>query len=231
MDNIKIIRDEVTKLLSTDDSGHGMDHVNRVCKLALSLIDDDTNRELVSAIALLHDADDYKLFGKEFSDNLTNTKMILSKTEFTENEKELIINSVKTIGFSKRISGITPNIREAMIVSDADMLDAIGVIGILRTYHYVITHGNIFFDKNKFPILNIDAETYKAKENDTAVNHIFEKILKLKNLMLTDKGRNEALRRYNFVLNFLVEYFYEEDVPEWQEYLNSYIKNNKIKNI
>ena len=76
MDNIKIIIDEVTKLLSADDSGHGMDHVNRVCRIALSISGDSINKELVSAIALLHDVDDYKLFGMEYSNNLTNTQMI-----------------------------------------------------------------------------------------------------------------------------------------------------------
>ena len=87
MDNIKIIIDEVTKLLSADDSGHGMDHVNRVCRIALSISEDIINKELVSAIALLHDADDYKLFGIDCSNNLTSTNMILTKTSFTEKEK------------------------------------------------------------------------------------------------------------------------------------------------
>lgn len=227
MDNIKIIIDEVTKLLSTDDSGHGMDHVNRVCRIALSISEDDINKELVSAIALLHDADDYKLFGKEYSNNLTNTQMILSKTTFTVEEKKIIMDSIKTIGYSKRISGITPTMKEAMVVSDADMLDAMGAIGILRSYHYNITHGNPFFDKDDFPLLEIDADTYKSKTKGTVVNHIFEKILKLKELMLTNKGKEESLRRYNFIINFLNEYFYEEDVFELQEYLNNYTKRHK----
>ena len=154
MDNLSIIVDEVTKLLSVDDSGHGMDHVNRVCRIALSISEDNINKELVSAIALLHDADDYKLFGIDCSNNLTNTKMILSKTSFTIEEKKIIMDSIKTIGYSKRMSGITPNIKEAMVVSDADMLDAMGAIGILRSHHYNITHGNSFFDKDCFPHSN-----------------------------------------------------------------------------
>ncbi len=225
MDNIKIIIDEVTKLLGNDDSGHGMDHVNRVCRIALSISDDDIDKDLVAAIALLHDADDYKLFGMEYSNNLTNTQMILSKTSFTEDEKKKILDSIRTIGYSKRLSGITPSIKEAMIVSDADMLDAMGVTGILRSYHYNITHGNPFFDKDTFPLLEIDADKYKSKTKGTVVNHIFEKLLKLKDLMLTEKGKKESIRRYNFIIDFLNEYFYEEDVSVWQEYLNEYIKN------
>ena len=227
MDNIKIIIDEVTKLLSADDSGHGMDHVNRVCRIALSISEDSINKELVSAIALLHDVDDYKLFGMEYSNNLTNTQMILSKTAFTEEEKKIIIDSIKTIGYSKRISGITPTINEAMVVSDADMLDAMGAIGILRSYHYSITRGNPFFDKDAFPILDLDADKYKSNTKGTVVNHIFEKLLKLKDLMLTEGGKEESLRRYSFIINFLNEFFYEEDVPEWQDYLNNYTKLRK----
>ena len=109
-----------------------MDHIDRVCKLSLTLSDSNTNKELLLSIALLHDVDDYKLFGIESSNDLTNAKKILSKTSFNEEEKNIIINSIKTIGYSKRISKIVPNIKEAMIVSDADMLDAMGAIGILR---------------------------------------------------------------------------------------------------
>ena len=112
-------------------------------------------------------------------------------------------------------------------MSDADMLDAMGAIGILRSYHYNITHGNPFFDKDDFPLLDLDVEKYKSKKTGTVVNHIFEKLLKLKDLMLTEKGKEESLRRYNFFINFLSEYFIEEDVPEWQEYLNNYIKKYK----
>ena len=227
MDNNKIIIDEVTKLLSVDNSGHGMDHVNRVRRIALSISGDNVNKELVSAIALLHDADDYKIFGMEYADNLTNTQMILSKTSFTVEEKKIIMDSIKTIGYSKRIAGITPTIKEAMVVSDADMLDAMGAIGILRSYHYNITHGNLFFDKDVFPVLDLDVDKYKSKKTGTVVNHIFEKLLNLKDLMLTEKGKEESLRRYSFFINFLSEFFIEENVPEWQEYLDNYIKKYK----
>ncbi len=224
MSNLKIITNEVQKLLSLDDSGHGMDHIDRVCKIAQSISEENVNKEIVSAIALLHDVDDYKLFGLKSSEELTNAKIILSKTSFDEKEKELIIDSIKTIGYSKRLSGVIPTIKEAMVVSDADMLDAMGAIGILRSFHYNISHMNPFFDKNDFPILEMDANMYKSKTKGTVVNHIFEKILRLKDLMLTNKGKEESLRRYNFVIKFLEEFFYETDVPEWQKYLEKYIE-------
>ncbi len=225
MSNIKIIREEVTKLLNSDNSGHGMEHINRVCKIAVSIIDDSSNKELVEAIALLHDVDDYKLFGDECSKNLTNTKKILSQTNFREKEKNLILNSIKTIGYSKRIDGVIPTIKEAMVVSDADMLDAMGAIGILRSYQYNIKHGNPFFDKESFPNIDMKSKEYKRKGKGSVVNHIFEKLLKLKDLMLTENGKNLAKRRFDFLILFLHEYFEEEDASEWQEYLKDYLKN------
>ena len=224
MNNIEIIKEEVSKLLNEDNSGHGMEHVNRVHKIALSIKDENSNLDLISAISLLHDADDYKLFGIESAKNLTNTKKILSKTNFNKREKDIIINSVNTIGYSKRMSGVIPNIKEAMIVSDADMLDAIGAVGLLRSHQYNIAHGNPFFVRDEFPNLDLNSEEYKNKKRGTVVNHIFEKLMKLKDLMLTENGKKEAKRRHEFLIYFLKEYFYEENAIEWQEYLEKYIK-------
>lgn len=225
MDNIKTISEEVEKLLSYDNSGHGMDHVNRVVNIAITIAKkENANIDLVSATALLHDVDDYKLFGEDCSKNLTNAKVILGKTNFNDDEKSIIINSIKTIGYSKRLDGIVPQLLEAKIVSDADMLDGMGIVGILRSYHYNISHNNPFFDKHLFPDINMDAVTYKQKKNGTVVNHIFEKILKLKDLMLTKAGKEEAERRYYIIVDFLKEYFYEENADEWIDYLYKYTK-------
>ena len=225
MDNINIIKKEVSLLLDSDNSGHGMDHIYRVVNIATDIAKQaNANIEIINAIALLHDADDYKIFGLENQKNLTNTKAILKKTNFSNDEKDNIISSVKTIGYSKRLEGITPQTLEAKIVSDADMIDAMGAIGILRSYHYNITHNNSFFDKDIFPVLNMDAKTYKNKEKGTVVTHLFEKIMKLKDYMLTEAGKKEALKRYNFIVSFLKEYFEEENALEWIDYLEKYIK-------
>ncbi len=226
MDNTLIIREEVTKLLDGDNSGHGMDHVNRVASIAERIAKkENANVDLAIAIALLHDADDYKLFGQDIADDLTNTKNILEKTGFNAEEKETILKSLKTIGYSKRLEGITPEILESKIVSDADMLDGMGAVGILRSYHYNISHGNLFFDKDEFPTLNMSASEYKKKHTGTVVTHIFEKILTLKDLMLTKEGKKEAKKRYDFIIGFLREYFEEENALEWINYLNEYIDN------
>lgn len=225
MNNIDIIKKEVTKLLETDKSGHGMDHINRVVVTSTDFAQkENANLELALAIAYLHDVDDYKLVGIDNAKNYTNTKKILSKTSFTDEEKNLIINGVKSIGYSKRIEGLIPSSIEAKIVSDADMLEAMGVIGILRTYQYSLKNNRPLFDENTFPREDIDANTYKQKQSSTVINHVFEKLLKLKDLMLTKSGQDESLIRHEFMIDFLDEYFNEINNYEWKDYLKRYLK-------
>ena len=229
MDNNEIIKVEATRLLDNENSGHNMDHIIRVENLAIKIaLKENANVEIARSIALLHDVDDYKLFGDESAKNLTNTNYILGLTTYNDDEKELIKAAVNSIGYSKRLAGITPESLEAKIVSDADMLDAIGANGLLRSYQYNIAHNNPIFDRNEFPTLDMDAETYKARNTGTVINHIFEKMLKLKDLMLTKTGYKEALVRHNFLIEFLRQFFYEEDAPEWTEYLDNYVRELKM---
>ena len=225
MNDITIIRNEVIKILDFDNSGHGMEHVYRVTSMAIDIAKiEKADIKIVSAIALLHDVDDYKLFGIEHEAELPNAKMILDKTSFNEEDKNLVFEGIKTIGYSKRLNGIIPNTIEAKVVSDADMLDAMGANGLLRIYQYNNNCNRPFFDKGIYPNLDMDSKTYKTRTDGTAINHIFEKILRLKDLMLTESGKKESLIRHQFIIDFLEEYFREENVPEWIDYLHRYVK-------
>ena len=227
MVNIDEIKKRVSGLLEKDDSGHAMDHINRVYELSLKFAqNENVNLDVVKLIALLHDVDDYKLFGKGNAENLTNAKMIMRNTNVLEGIQNEVLYSLKNIGYSKLLSGYRPTTIEGMIVSDADMCDALGVNGILRVYKYSIKNGKPFFDKNIFPIENMTADKYTRKCADTSVCHIFEKILKLKNLMLTESGKREAEKRHDIVVNVLYNLFEEENVPEWKEYLESFLDTN-----
>ncbi len=187
---IEEVRKQVCKLLDKDNSGHGMEHVNRVLNLSLKFAKTEkANKDVVALIALLHDVDDYKLFGIESAENLINAKKILDQCSITDNIKEQVLNAIKTIGYSKRLKGISPLTLEAMVVSDADMCEGIGATGILRSYQYNLSHNNLFFEKNIYPTLNMSANDYMAKKNGTVVTHMFEKLLKLKDLMLTNSGK------------------------------------------
>ena len=224
---IEKVKKEVEKLLNNDNSGHGMDHVNRVLNLSLKFAEKEkANKEIVSIIALLHDVDDYKLFGKESAINLTNAKTIMNNCNIDVEMQKQVIDSINNIGFGKRLKGLFPTSIEGKIVSDADMCDALGANGILRVYAFVQKKGTPFFDKSIYPTNNLN-EDYPKNAGKTGICHIFEKILKLKNLMLTDPGKEEALKRDKIVVDFLYNFFEEENEKEWLEYLNNYLKNRK----
>ena len=221
---IETARKLVEELMKNDDSGHGMEHINRVVDLAITFAEQEKcDKDIVALGALLHDVDDYKLFGVESQNNLTNTNIILDKLNLDEDIKNSVLDIVSKIGYSKYLNGIRPNTIEGMIVSDADMCDAIGVSGIIRTHKYTLKNGRVFFDKDKWPIDDIDASKYTRKVADTSVCHIFEKVLRLKNIMMTKSGKQEAILRHKFVVDFLRQLFREEKAYDWEEYLNNYL--------
>ena len=215
----------MTEILNSDNSGHGIDHVNRVLNLSLKFAHKEkANENIVTLIALLHDVDDYKLFGSKNAEKLTNAKNIMNTYQVSKEIQHQVLDELKCIGYSKSLKGIRPKTIEGKVVSDADMCDSLGVCGILRTYTYSLKKGKPFFNKNIFPIENIKANEYNTtKCAASSVNHVFEKILKLRDLMMTDYGRDEAKSRYQIVVDILYHLFEEESVPEWTEYLNQYL--------
>ena len=224
---IEEIKKQVSKLLDKDNSGHGMDHIERVLRLSLKFAEiEHANKEIVTLIALLHDVDDYKLFGMENAEKLTNAQNILSQCSITNKTKKQVLDAIKTIGYRKRLKGTKPISLEGMIVSDADMCDAIGSTGIIRSYQYNLANDKVFFDKTIYPKLNLSANDYMTKNVGTVVTHMFEKLLKLKDLMLTDSGKKEAINRHKIMVEFLYHFFEEENVPEWIEYLNNFLKSS-----
>ena len=222
---IEEVKEQVYKLLNKDNSGHGMDHINRVLNLSLKFADaEHANKEIVMLIALLHDVDDYKLFGIENAENLTNAKRIMSECAIDDEIQNKVCSELKCIGYSKLLEGFRPKTIEGQVVSDADMCDALGSNGILRVYTYSLKNGKPFFDRNIFPIEDMTADKYTKRCADSSVCHIFEKILKLKNLMITDSGKEEAKERHQIIVDFLYHLFNEENAPEWTKYLNEYLK-------
>lgn len=217
---------KVSDLLMADDSGHNMDHVMRVLRLATDFAKKEhADFEIVSYIALLHDVDDYKLFGMENAKKLPHARKILKECKVSQEKQELICSELTKLGYSTRLKGLVPNTLEGKIVSDADMCDALGVTGVIRTYQYSLKHGDSFFDKTIFPREILDATNYMKNTSSTSVCHLFEKILKLKGLMLTTAGKQEAQNRHQIVVEMLHHLFEEENVPEWEEYFKSYLSS------
>lgn len=226
---IEQIRKQVYEVLKDDNSGHGMEHIDRVYKLSIKFAKEEkANMKIVALAALLHDVDDYKLFGKDSAEKLTNAKRILTACNIKNKIQEPVLEIIKTMGYSKLLQGIRPTTIEGQIVSDADMCDAIGANGILRTYAYNIKNNRPFFDRNNWPTPNITAKQYTKNATNSSVNHMFEKILKLKDLMFTDSGSKEAIKRHETIISFLYQFFMEEDAYDWIAYLDAYNVSEEV---
>ena len=232
MTGVEYIKKSVSELLKNDSSGHDDNHVFRVYQTAMDFCEKipEADRDLVAAAALLHDCDDYKLFGEENAQLLTNTRRILAGSGFDQAFAEKCIAIVQTIGYSKRLSGIIPNCIEGKIVSDADMADASGIIGVIRCIEYRAYRsqgGEPFFNPDYLPT-EMDAEKYKRLKHCPIVNHFFDKLFRLRDLALTEPGRLCLEERHKTLFNFLKTYFNEVNAPRvWKELLENTNKESK----
>ncbi len=215
------ITQDVSNILAADKSGHGMEHVYRVLKLAVAFAKKEgADCEIVRLAALLHDVDDYKLFGQEHADKLINANNILEKYSVNEETKSSVISIIRSMGYSKYLEGIRPKTLEGMIVSDADMCDAIGAMGILRTHAYALSKGDEFFDKNINPDnSSVSASRYRVSKKSHSAQHFFDKLLIIPSILMTESGKKEGKKRKTIMTRFLHQLFQEEGAQDWLEHL------------
>lgn len=121
--------------------------------------------------------------------------------------KLIVLKAVSQISF-KGTDTMVPDSLEGKIVQDADRLDAIGAIGIARTFAYGGSKGRIMYDPKKKPMETMNSRQYFASES-TTINHFYEKLLKLKDLMNTDTAKKIAEDRHSFMNEYL-DRFYKE---------------------
>ncbi|MBQ0000813.1 MAG: HD domain-containing protein [Clostridiales bacterium] len=185
MDEKQIIEEAkvfIDSLFSGDYSGHDSEHTLRVYNNALLIAETEQhcNRFVVSLAALLHDADDHKLFNTE---NNYNARTFLTQQNVDLEVVEQICEIINGVSFSKN-RGVTPKTIEGKIVQDADRLDAMGAIGIARTFAYGGAHGRSIMD---------------------SIQHFEDKLLLLKNEMNTEEGKRIAQVRHDYLLTFVDE--------------------------
>ena len=173
----------VRRLYAENSDGHGWDHTLRVYRTAMRIADAEpaADRWIISLSALLHDADDHKLFRTE---NNANTRYFLESCGTDPDTAERICSVINSVSFSKN-KGKHPETLEGQIVQDADRLDAIGAVGIARTFAYGGKHG-------------------RAPEDSIA--HFHEKLLLLKDLLNTSAAKELASSRHAFMERFLEEW-------------------------
>lgn len=221
------VRDMVKRQLEFNKTGHGMNHIDRVVALSYQFADAIPYRNAfeLELTALLHDVDDYKL--QAGYNKSSHAKSILDTVNIPGITKSIVLENIDAIGYSKRLAGRVPETVEAKIVSDADMCDALGATGILRLQEYALNNGGKFFVRDCFPDDHTNMESYREARHEKgkiSVCHMFDKILKLKDLMLTRPGQEEAMKRHQFMVEFLHQFFNEEDEPEWTKYLDAFLE-------
>lgn len=223
------IEASVRAFLDSHD-GHEFDHVDRVRRLALSFAKKENADEyIVELAALLHDVDDYKLFGEDNAKHLINANKILNETSIDKKIKDQVLKIISTMGYNKYLEGTRPVTLEGQIVSDADMCDAIGAIGILRTHAYNLSKGGVFFDKTLLPMDSQKSSLeYRNIKHEHAVQHFFDKLLIIPSILMTKSGQDEGGRRFSIMVNFLNELFTEENADDWTIYLNSFVIGSSI---
>ena len=224
---INLIQQEVKKLME-QAPGHGFDHVERVYHIAMQLAKkEQADEEIVMLAALLHDVDDYKFVGIENSKKLLNAKKIMQKADVAPYKQELVCDIILNMGYSNVLKGIRPITKEGAVVSDADMLDAMGAVAIVRTIEYASSKNGKIFDPSVFPLSNLSANEYQKMSagQAPAINHFFDKLLKLKGLVITSAAQEEAEKRHQFMISFLREFFSELNQDNWIQFLESYLKD------
>lgn len=202
----------VKEKLYGEGSGHDWFHIERVYNLA-KFIGEKENADLfiVEMTALLHDIDDWK-FSEGTDTNTTVTENFLSSINVSKDDINKIISIIKTMSFKGGVVDSTQSSIEGKVVQDADRLDAIGAIGIARTFAYGGSKGRQIYDPSISPIQFTSLEQVKNEENHT-INHFYEKLLKLKDLMNTDTGKELAEKRHKFMESFLDEFYSEWNFP------------------
>ncbi|KFF13356.1 phosphohydrolase [Chryseobacterium soli] len=202
----------VKEKLEGAEAGHDWYHIERVWKLSKKIAEaENCNHDVVELSALLHDIADPKFHNGDETLALKISREFLESQQVSEDIIEQVLFVIKNISFKNRGEAPSELPIELKIVQDADRIDAIGAIGIGRTFNFGGFKNNPMYDPQVPPSLNMSKEEYK-KSNGTTINHFYEKLLLLKDLMNTEKGRELAQQRHNFMLTFLDQFYKEWNV-------------------
>lgn len=199
----------VKQKLQNAESGHDWFHIERVYKNALLIAkDEDCNLEIVKLGALLHDIADSKFNEGDETVGPKVAREYLELQNADENVIQHVIKIIENISFKGGNFEKNFNSIELQIVQDADRLDAIGAIGIARTFNYGGYKNRQIYNPEIAPILKMSKEEYKKSEAPT-LNHFYEKLLLLKDKMNTQTGKKVAEQRHKFMEVYLSQFYAE----------------------
>lgn len=202
---------EYTKgIFSKDSSGHDYYHTIRVYNLATEIAkQENADINIVQLAALLHDVDDIKL-SPETYDSKKNAVDFMRTNRVDEKVIDVVCKIIDEVSFAGTDS-IVPSTIEGKCVQDADRMDAIGAIGIARTFAYGGSRGRKIYDPDVEPRIGMSKEEYQQNQNSTSINHFYEKLLLLKDMLNTATAKKLAEHRQVVMQDFLKEF-----MAEWE---------------
>ncbi|MCB9223294.1 MAG: HD domain-containing protein [Crocinitomicaceae bacterium] len=200
---------QMKQKFSGEETGHDWYHIERVWKNAkLISANEECDPFIVELGALLHDVADHKFvedFEKETNERVNQ---ILSALNVSSDAIEQVLHIVHNCSFKGGIGENKMKSIEGLIVQDADRLDAIGAIGIARTFAFGGKFGNMIYDPEVLPV-DFQSEDQYRKTRTHTINHFYEKLLKLKQLMNTTTGKSLAEKRHQYMEEFLKQFYGE----------------------
>jgi len=206
----KFINEELTNA----EGGHDWWHTYRVWKTAINIAStEDVDIFTVQVAALLHDIADSKFYAGDEDIGPAKAVSFLNKMALENSTINHIENIIRNMSFKNTFDNNIFSSPELDVVMDADRLDAIGAIGIARTFNYGGYKGSEIYNPNIKPCLKMSKTEYK-NSNAPTINHFYEKLLLLKDMMRTKTGRRIAKERHIFMETFLEQFY-----SEWEGYL------------
>ena len=199
----------VQQTLKNAEGGHDWFHIERVYKNAQLIANGENADDFVVTLgALLHDIADSKFHDGDESVGPKVATEFLETQDVSVEVIDHVVAIIKNISFKGGKEAQSFKSLELDIVQDADRLDALGAIGIARTFNYGGFKGRALFDPAIEPDLNMTKEEYKASTAPT-INHFYEKLLLLKDRMNTKTGKEIAEQRHLYMEQFLVQFYNE----------------------
>lgn len=203
---LKKTENYIRKEFESEGSGHDWWHIYRVRNMAMKIAKKEGgDLFLIEMSALLHDLDDWKI---NTGNHWNKTENWLRKIEVTEFQMNQILRIIEQVSFKGAGVETLANTLEAEIVQDADRLDAIGALGIARTFAYGGNKGRQIYHPEIKPVLHQTFDDYKNTTAPT-INHFYEKLLLLKNRLNTKTAIAIAENRHTFMEDFLTRFFAE----------------------
>jgi len=197
----------VEKELANDGSGHDWWHIYRVWSLAKKMAQtENADLTVVELSALLHDITDWKFNNGDESAGSKKAANWLSQNDADQKLIDAVCEIISTLSYKG--AGVATPMRtiEGKVVQDADRLDAIGAMGIARTFAYGGNKNRLIYHPDEPPVMHQNFEEYKKNRGHT-INHFYEKLLLLKDRMNTRSAKKIAGKRHLFMEDYLNRFF------------------------